>query len=41
MNSALVFRVAVIKMTATLTIPILRKARINFVEIERMRIILS
>ncbi len=36
MNSARVFQRAVITMMATLMMPMLRKARINFVEIERI-----
>jgi hypothetical protein len=40
MNSALVFKVAVTKMTATLMIPMLRNARINLKEMDRMKIIL-
>jgi hypothetical protein len=40
MNSDLVLSVAVTKMIATLMIPMLRNARINFEEMERMGIIL-
>ena len=41
MNSWRVFQRAVMKMTATLITPMLRKAMISLVEMERMRVNLS
>jgi hypothetical protein len=41
MNSALVFERAVVKRIATLAMPMIRNARINFDEIERIKIIPS
>jgi len=38
MNSALVLQTAVTAMIRTLTTPILRKARISFEEMERIRV---